>query len=292
MKTTALLLLATATLAAAGNARATVTLMSDPLTGSVILAGSSPTIGSGTWSGYYSNNGGEVVPSYQSDSTGAGFSAATTGTTPIDPVRSASGVNVGAFNSHTDDGAYIPVTTAASGLLTAGGTFTFPNIAASGNPTAWAFIGLTSSLTTPDVITNAASIGPWLLVRPASNGTDVVELYSTGGTTHQATTTNTEVGTTGPHTMQIFFDPIAGTLNASVDGNTLLATPYSYSTAGVAVPSINGFIMGDRTNTGLATPAAPSTAFLSSVSVTQAPEPASLSLLALAGLPLMARRRR
>ena len=285
-------LLASATLVAANTARADTTLMSDALTGSGALAGSAPTIGSGTWSAYYSNNGGEVAPSYQTDSTGAGFTAATTGITPVNPTRSGSGVNVGASNSHTDDGAFVPITVGASGLITASGTFTFPNIAATGNPTAWAFIGLTSSLTTPDVITNAASIGPWLLVRPASNGTDVVELYSTGGTTHQATTTNTEVGTTGPHTMQIFFDPVAGTLNASVDGNTLLATPYSYSAASVAVPTIDGFIMGDRTNTGLATAANPSTAFLSSVAVSQAPEPASLSLLALAGVSFIARRRR
>ncbi|HUO06941.1 MAG TPA: PEP-CTERM sorting domain-containing protein [Phycisphaerae bacterium] len=294
MKVTATIAVAAALLAATvGSVQADVTLMSDPLTGSGALASSSPTVGTGHWSAYYSNNGAELVPSYQSDSTGSGFpSPATTGTLPVYPARSASGVNVGAYTSHTDDGAYIAITPASSGLLTANGTFTFPNIAATGNPTAWAFIGLTTSLSSPDVISNAGSIGPWLLVRPASNGTDVVELYATGGTTNQAGTTNTEVGTTGPHTMSIFFDPVAGTLNASVDGANILTTAYSYSGHSVTIPTVNGFIMGDRTNTGLASTTSPSTAFLTNVSVTQVPEPASIGLLGLAATSLIARRRR
>jgi hypothetical protein len=294
LKISTFLVAAVALASAVSSARADNTLMSDSLTGSTPLAGSNPTVGTGPWTTYYFNNGGEVAPASGSDATGAGFAAVTTGNSPVDGVRSAGGVNVGAFQSHTDDGAYVPVTPATSGMISASGTFTFPNIAASSNPTAWAFIGLTTNLSSiPDVIANAANVGPWLLVRPASNGSDVVELYSTGGTTHQVTTTNTEVGTTGPHSMQIMFDPLNGTLDASVDGNVLLSTPYSYAANSVAVPTIDGFMFGNRTNTGQPSSSNPSTTFLANVSVTQAvPEPASLGLLGMGAMGLLARRRR
>jgi hypothetical protein len=279
----------------------TVTLMSDDLLGTsgTPLAGTSPDVGSGTWSTTYTDNGGEIVPATQTDSTGAGWPApATTGILPVDPSLSPSptGVNVGAYTSHTDDSAYIPISPAATGLITGTDTFSFSNIATSGNPTAWGFLALITSLTSPDVIQNTASVGPWALVRPKSNGTDVVEIYATGGTGHQVTTTNVETNAgvaNTPHIIQLQFDPSAGTLDATVDGVELLSTPYSYSAHSVAIPVIDGVMFGNRTNTGQASSTNPSTTNFTAISVVQAvPEPASVGVLGLGGLLAMRRRRR
>jgi len=290
--------------------RAQSVLVSDDLLGSSALAGGAPDIaGSGTWTTYYYDNGGEVVPASQNDTTGGGFSPLTGGTVAganlaVDPVRSGSGVNVGASTSHQDDGAYIGFTAAPIGLITGTDTFSFSNIATSGNPTAWGFLALLTGAfgtgsATPDVDSNGtteAFVGPWALVRPKSNGSDVIEIYATGGTSHQVTTTNTETNATGaglPHTIQLQFDPVAGTLDATVDGVELLSTPYSYSAHSVAVPTLDGVEFGNRTNTGSATNAAPSTTQFTGVSVTQAvPEPASLGILSLGGIVALRRRRR
>jgi len=121
----------------------------------------------------------------------------------------------------------------------------------------------------------------------------VVEIYATGGTGNKVTTTNVEANNVAlPHTIQLFFDPAAGTLNASVDGTTLLATPYQYGGSHPAIPSIDGVEFGNRTNTGVATATNPSTTFFTGVSVSQVPEPTSLGLLAAGSLIALRRHRR
>jgi hypothetical protein len=280
-------------------ARADMILVSDDLLGSGPLAGTAadlvPSNSGSTWSTIYSDNGGELSPSVQTDSTGAGWPSAVGAgqTAPVDGQRSASGVNVGGYNNHVDDNAYIGITPFSTGLITATDTFSFPNTNATGNPTAWGFLALLQSVTNPDVINNANSVGPWALVRPRSNGTDVVEIYATGGTGNKVTTTNVEANNVAlPHTIQLFFDPAAGTLNASVDGTTLLATPYQYGGSHPAIPSIDGVEFGNRTNTGVATATNPSTTFFTGVSVSQVPEPTSLGLLAAGSLIALRRHRR
>lgn len=271
-------------------------LLSDTMTNATeagSLAGSAPdTTGTGTWVTSYYDGSGELAPTTQTDSTGAGFSTPmTTGIMPVDASRSASGANFGGYNNHTDDNAFIAVPFAPVGLITSSATVTFNNTASSGNPTAWAFVGLATSLSDPDVINTTSQVGPWALIRPASNGTDDVEVYATGGTGHDVV--NSSVGaSSAAHTIQLAFDPAAGTLNVFVDGTDVLANPYSYAANSLAIPNVVGDMIGDRTNTGNVSGTNPSSAVFSNVLVTQAvPEPASLSMLGLSGL-LLGRRRR
>ncbi len=263
-------------------------LLYDPLSGSGTLAGSEPATGTGTWTTYAATEG----SSYQADQTGAGF-VPSSGIAAVDGTRGAAGVNVGSSARFTSDGAYIPLTGVTS-PITAQVAVNFSSTAAAvSNPTAWAFLGLTTSLNQPDVLPVGLpkSVGPWMLVRPSSNGVDTVELYATASTTVLVATSTIQATTDGSHELQLLFDPVAGTLNAVVDNIPLLSTPYSYGGSNPAIPVIDGFIMGDRTNSQAVSVANPSSATLSYAEVYQTvPEPASLAVMGVGMMALAGHR--
>jgi hypothetical protein len=215
------------------------------------------------------------------------------GIAAVDGTRGAAGVNVGSSARFTSDGAYIPLTGVTS-PITAQVAVNFSSTAAAvSNPTAWAFLGLTTSLNQPDVLPVGLpkSVGPWMLVRPSSNGVDTVELYATASTTVLVATSTIQATTDGSHELQLLFDPVAGTLNAVVDNIPLLSTPYSYGGSNPAIPVIDGFIMGDRTNSQAVSVANPSSATLSYAEVYQTvPEPASLAVMGVGMMALAGHR--
>jgi len=314
-----LALLASVVSVGAFNGFASATTLVDSMTNSIEtggLAGSTgDVVSSGeTWTSYYYNNDGVLSPATGTLNTQAATfpAAGGSGIAPVTPTRGATGTNFGAYDTHTDDGAYIGVSPGSLSLITEMATVQLAQNSST-DGTAWGFIGLLNtdpgSIATPppDVVAGATAeipVSAWLLIRPADN-TDYAELYATGGTGNLAGTLTSIPAADGGvwglnHTISILYNPVAGTLNAVIDGTAMLSTPYSYGGSNPAAPTIMGAILGDRTNspgssggntTGVS-PTDPSSVTFGHFSVTTAvPEPASLGVISMFGILAMRRRR-
>jgi len=251
------------------------------------IAGSpADTVSSGqTWVSYYANNDAVIAPATQTISTvntaswpttpAAGTTAGYSGLPPYIPTRydttnnpdnnaQYTGTQFGSYDTHVDDGAYIGFSTVSTGVVTVNTTVDLTtNSTLAG--TAWGAVGLLnqepSAITAPppDWVANGTSEGPvgaWILIRPNLGGSgngDYAELYANGGTGNLAGTLQEIPDSDGgfwglQHDVEIVYNTGAGTLQAYIDGTAILSTPYNYAAHGLTVPTADGVLIGDRTN--------------------------------------------
>lgn len=277
MRNSSRLMFVLGVLGAASFSLGQTTLLNDTFSRTGNLSGTSPDVvvpSGGTWTTYSSGySGGNGNPN------GSGTSYAA----DVEPSTDGNLATITGTYFHENTEAFIPFTPGASGELTA--TATIDSVAGTAS---WAFLALATSTSTPDVY-NANSVAAWALAKfPAGNGGNYgSQLFIGAGTGSSGGSQVNFSNTQTSHSLVINYDPSlsSGNITASFDGNVVGTGTYSGTLSDIdgLVIGLRGASGGSPTNTGTAT--------FDDVSVVQAPEPASLSLLAIGGLLAIRRRR-
>jgi hypothetical protein len=255
----------------ASSARAAVTIISDPLTGSGALNGSAPLVDTynptDTWNAY---NG--SATSY--------FTRGATNTT-----MTATNVQFlnGTANPAAPATADLMFSPTAGNLYTLTATFTL-GTGTNGEWLPFGFTGVDSNTLTY----SAASNGPWMLIRTTatnsgSQNAGDLQLFPTGTSSSQAVT-GVNSGVTGStETLSIVLDTTQPQWAASwYENGSQLGTTYTYP-AGSNPTSISAVEFGEYWQ---------ASGSVANFSLTTVPEPASLSVMAIGAIGLLTRRRR